>query len=210
MLRLTPSAVTITSGRQRIPATNLSAVRSTQALDPGQATVSGVWASRSDPDISYLMRTTVWKDGAAVRILQQSPRNDIATVLYPPEGMTWTVSDITPREMTVCVPLTGGREPCVRIWAGRSDVTMRRTADGGIRLATSGGHRIELLVTALTAGEPSVGLGLLDPAALIAERNVRAALLWTADPAYVGRVRRLAALGFHAATRFGPYQVMLR
>lgn len=209
VLRLSTSEVMITAEKQRMTASQLSAVRTTQAVDPQQVTVSAVWAGQSRPRVTFLQRVTVWRDGAALRVLQESRGNGIATVLYPPAGMTWTITDTIQRETTVCLSMTGSQEPCVRIWAGQDDVTLKPTADGGLRIATAGGHRIELLVTALTAGEPSVDMALIDPATLIAERNVRAALLWTADPAFLERSRRLEALGFRAAMTSGSYQVML-
>jgi hypothetical protein len=209
VLRLSPGSVAIEVGDRQTTLAQFAPVRSTNASDPQQVSVTGVWASRSGPPITFLQRTTTWESGAALRILQESSKGSIATVLYPPAGQIWTVSDVTDREARVCLPLAGKQEPCVRVWVGPDNVSLRATPDGGLRLEGGRGGRIELLVTALTAGEPSVGLALLYPAALIAERNVRAALLSTVEPSYDERAARLQALGFHSALRSGPYEVLL-
>jgi hypothetical protein len=210
VLRLSPASIAIDAGDRQTTLAAFYPVRAARAVDPQQVSVTGVWSSGSRPRITFLQRTTAFEGGAALRILLESSAGGIATVLYPPTGQAWTVSDDSGREATVCLPLVGIAEPCVRIWAGPDNVSLHPTADGGLRVDARRGQRIELLVTALTAGEPSVGLALLDPATLVDERDVRAALLWTVDPAYAERARRLQELGFRPAMRSGPYQVLLR
>jgi hypothetical protein len=70
--------------------------------------------------------------------------------------------------------------------------------------------QIELLVSAMSAGDASVGLGLLKPAELVEAHDVGAVLLYEPDPAYGSRVRRLAGLGFEERRSFGPYRVLVR
>ena len=84
------------------------------------------------------------------------------------------------------------------------------TENGDLHVATTADGRIDLLMTALTAGKASVGLGLIDPSRVLAERDVRAALLWRFDPSFQDRVSRLEDLGFRTASSIGPYQILLR
>ena len=102
------------------------------------------------------------------------------------------------------------RRPVPEIWVGHPDASLSVTANGDLRVATTGDGRIDLLVTALSAGKASVDLGLLDPSQVLAERNVRAALLWRFDPNFEDRVSRLEDVGFRTASSIGPYQILLR
>ena len=88
----------------------------------------------------------------------------------------------------------------------------RLSGDGesGIRIRNTDAGATDVLVTALTAGDASVGLGLLDPAVVAEKHDVVAALLYKPDPAYTDRMARLAALGFREDRSFGPYGVLIR
>jgi hypothetical protein len=209
LLRLNWAAIQIRTNRDRwVAANQLAPVRAVESENPKEATVTTVWGA-SDRPISFVQRATVWKDGAALGVRLHSPRNGLRATLEPPAGAAWTVSDSTGQEATVCLAPVGGTPPCARIWVG-SGAVLSATATGGMKVTSSDRSRIDLLVTALSAGKASVGLGLLDPESLVAERDVKAALLWRFDPAFGERVRRLAALGFHTAESIGPYQVLLR
>ena len=120
------------------------------------------------------------------------------------------MTDVSATEATVCLPPLGDAPPCARIWVGHPDASLSITATGDLRVTTTTDGRIDLLVTALSAGKASVGLGLLDPAQVLAKRNVRAALLWRFDPNFQDRVSRLEDVGFRTASSIGPYQILLR
>ena len=113
-------------------------------------------------------------------------------------------------EAVACFTELGGTEPCVRIHAAHPNAQLHVTAEGGLLVESGAGSRIDILITALTAGDSSVGLGLLDPAQLVQNYDIGAALLFAADPAYRAREARLEALGFEVARTFGPYRVLIR
>jgi hypothetical protein len=124
--------------------------------------------------------------------------------------MQMTSLDMEGRSAVACFSELGGTAPCVRINAAHPDARLRSTSDGGLRVESGAGSRIDILITALTAGDASVGLGLLDPERLVEDYDVDGALLFAADPAYGAREARLEALGFEVARTFGPYQVLIR
>lgn len=208
-LRLSPAAIEIATRRDSLTAAELTPVRVAQASDPGRVTVTSVWAG-SQPNISLTMSATTWEGGSALRIRLASPRNGLTTVLAPPAGSRWSVEMVSSHEATACLPAVGGQSPCARIWVGQDAASLSLTPAGGLEVSAPTSGRTEVLVTALTAGAASVDLSLVDPVQVVADHNVRAALLWTAEPAHEERVARLEALGFQAAATFGPYQVMLR
>jgi hypothetical protein len=75
---------------------------------------------------------------------------------------------------------------------------------------TTRSDRLDLLLTALTPGDPAVELQHLDPSQIVDAYNLGGALLYAADPAYVSRAARLESLGFTEGPRFGPYRVLVR
>ena len=210
MVRINPAAVEINAGRGQWTAANrLAPVRATRASSTRQATVTTVWQG-SQPRMSLTQRARVWKDGATVGVRIDSPENRMRATLTPPAGSSWSVKDLSANEATICLPMVGDAPPCARVWVGHPDASLSVTANGDLRVATTSDGRIDLLVTALTAGKASVGLGLLDPSQVLAERNVRAALLWRFDPNFEDRVSRLEDVGFRTASSIGPYQILLR
>ena len=100
----------------------------------------------------------------------------------------------------------GRSEPRLRLSVDAGTITT--TKAGGILIST-GGPRLSLQVTDLTAGGATSSLRLLDPERLVADYNVGAAIL-RRDPAYDARRARLELLGFHVAHAEGPYVVMVR
>ncbi|HET7581363.1 MAG TPA: hypothetical protein VFL75_01260 [Candidatus Limnocylindria bacterium] len=209
VLRLNQAAIEIGTGKQRVSAASLSPVRAAPGEDPQSVSLSTIWATQSRPRMTFSERATVWKDGAALGILLQSPGQRLSATLSPPAGSTWTISDAAGNQATACLPPVGNAQPCIGVWVGQSESTLAATEGGGLRVTAPGG-RADVLVTALTAGRASVGMDLISPPRLIAERNVKAALLWMFDPAFNDRVRRLQELGFHVASISGPYEVLLR
>jgi hypothetical protein len=143
-----------------------------------------------------------------MRVTQAAAGAGIVSELTPARGTALVSLKITGRVATACFTDLGGSPPCIRIEATDAGTQLRPSADG--LSVDSGTGRIDLLVTATTAGGASVGLGLLDPAELVDAHDVGAALLWQPDPAYAARLERLVALGFREARAFGAYQVLLR
>lgn len=208
MLRLGSSDTTILTGETANRASELVPVRVVESVSDAQVRLSTVWADRSDT-LSLTQSVTVWRDGATLRLSLHSPGNRILTVLQPAGGLSITSYDWTGRERVVCFTQFGDSQPCLRIWVSQPDATMSQRLDGSLRVATRTSERLDLLVTAITAGEASVGLSLLHPRDLVESRDVGAALLYALDPAYETRAHRLEALGFREAFVAGPYQVLL-
>jgi hypothetical protein len=147
--------------------------------------------------------------GSTMSVTDSSPGYRLTTQLRPPLGMAMTSVLVDGREARICMTLIGDQQPCVRIWVTQADATLTATTQG-ITLATSTSSRLEFYITDLTPGGTSAGLNVLDPARLMAEHNVRAAILVRIDPAYGERSRRLEALGFHELPPVGIYAVLVR
>jgi hypothetical protein len=209
LLRLPWADTTIVGDHATITANRLVPVRVKESASTQQVSVSTVWADRSRT-LSLTQSVTVWRDSAAMRLTQWSPGNQIQLVLRPPRGVAITSFASHGQEANVCFTQFGDSQPCLRIWVSQSDATMSHGSDGVLRVATRDSDRLNLLVTALTAGAPSVGLGLLHPGDLVESRKVGAALLYAADPGYLSRAQRLEAIGFRDAFAAGPYRVLLR
>jgi hypothetical protein len=209
LLRLGPSDTTIVAGDTAVRTNELVPVRAVESVSDTQLSLSTVWADRNDT-LSLTQSVTVWRDGATLRLEQHSPGNRILTVLRPAGNLSITSFDRMGREGTVCFTQFGDSQPCLRIWVSQADATMSQLTDGSLRVATRTSERLDLLLTAITAGEPSVGLALLHPNDLAGARDVGAALLYALDPAYNARAHRLAALGFREAFAVGPYRVLMR
>jgi len=210
MLRINSGAIAVGAGKRQWTTVNgLAPVRATQGSNARLATVTTVW-QQPHQRISFTQRATAWKDGAALGVRRGSPHNRLRATLSPPAGSTWNVTDLSVNEATICLPPIGEAPPCARVWVGHPDASLSMTESGDLRVATTTDGRIDLLVTALSAGKASVGLGLIDPAQVLAERDVRAALLWRFDPSFQDRVSRLEDLGFRMASSIGPYQILLR
>ena len=151
----------------------------------------------------------VWEDSTTIELTEEASQGTLGVELGAPAGMALTSLDAHGREGLACFTEIGGREPCVRIWIGQDDGALAWGPNGGIQISTTASSRIDVHLTAVTPGEPSVGLGLLDPPAIVDERDLGAALLYAPDPAYPARAQRLHDLGFEFARVIGPYRVFL-
>lgn len=205
LLRIQPSAVTVdeTSGAALVP------LRSTELLDERQASMRTVWAIPGAASDTLTQTVTTFIEGTTLRLVQAAPGHRVTTELAPAFGMAITSLEVRGTEAKACFTELAGSNPCVRLRTTAGGGSLLATPDG-IRVTSGGSGRIELLITALTAGNASIGLGILRPDELVATHDVRAALLYEPDPAYAARVRRLAALGFEEAEAFGPYRVLVR
>jgi hypothetical protein len=208
LLRLRPTDTLLMGHGAKTPSSTLAPQRSVEKVSDRQISVSTVW-NDSRGASALTQSVTIWRDGTALRLALLSPENRIATILRP-AGLSITSLATRGHETNVCFTEFAGSQPCVRIWASQPDVTLRPMANGALRIETWRSDRLNLLVTALTTGKASVGLNLLHPDDVIEARNVGAALLYSLDPAYSARARRLERLGFSEAFATGPYRVLLR
>jgi hypothetical protein len=189
---------------------SLRPVRATEIVSDRQAGVRTVWGLDGNPTFSFTQTVTVFEEGTTLRLVQEAPGHRISTDLLPATGMTITSLEVHPDEAIACFTALGGSEPCIRLRTSDGKGVLAAGGDGGVRVSTDWDGQIELLITALTPGEASIGLGVLRPAELVETYEVGAVLLHEPDPAFGQRLRRLEALGFSESRAFGPYRVLLR
>jgi hypothetical protein len=209
LLSLPWAETTIVGDHATVRANQLVPVRVKESASGQQVSLGTVWSDRTGT-LSLSQSVTVWRDSAALRLTHWSPGNRIQMVLRPPLGVAITSFTQRGQEATVCFTQFGDSQPCLRIWLSQTDATMSHGRDGALQIATKDSDRLDVLVTALSAGSPSVGLGLLRPSTLVESREVGAALLYAPDQGYASRAHRLEALGFREAFAAGPYRVLLR
>lgn len=210
VLRLPPRATRIGAEGGAIRADALVPVRAAYSTTDRQASVGTVYQHAGSDAFVFTQTVTTYVEGTTVRILQRSPDRSLTTELTPAFGMAITSLDINGSEAVACFTELGGTAPCVRIYAAHPGARLQATPGGGLRTRSDATGTVDLLITALTAGDASIGLGLLEPAQLVDDHDVGAALLFAADPSYPARLARLEALGFEEARAFGPYRVLLR
>jgi len=211
LLRLAPSATRVFSVDGEASAAELTAVDVRREWTERVASIRTDWQGVAGTTPVTLVRTVrLWQDGATLRLADLTSGVGLESVLSPPQGMSFTLIDITGREARVCFTRIGVQDPCLRIFAVQADAVIEPTTGGGLRIRTVGSSRLDVLVTALTGSGPSVGLGVLDPAGLVATHQVGAALMVATDPSFAFRRERLEALGFHVMHTSGPYAVLVR
>ena len=210
MLRMTPEATTLSAAGTSITAEDLEPAGTTRRLSERQAQVIARWAGPAGT-VAYSQTVIAWQDGSTIRVVLRAPGHQLSTVLGISTGLaiTSTATDPEDSSLVACFTRIGFAEPCVRIRATQDDAQVT-SADGSIEIRTTRSDRIDLLLTALTPGDPAVALQLLDPRQIVESYDVGAALLYAADPAYVSRVARLESLGFREGPQFGPYRVLTR
>jgi hypothetical protein len=165
--------------------------------------------ARGSATVSFSRTVALLSNGSTLTLTADSPGHLIQTVLRPASGIALTSLLVAGREAEACFTLIGDRQPCVRIWSGEPDAVLQAT-DAGLAVRTTTSTRLELYVTDLTPGDASVGLKIIDPATLLAQRDVRGAILVQTDPAFDGRRTRLESLGFELKQSVGLYAVFIR
>ena len=205
LLRLRPADVRVAHVR----AYSLIPLRATHISRADQAALRTVWGMSGRPDFSFTQTTTVFEDGTTLRFRAEATSRHLTTILAPSEGIKLTSLAISADRATACFTARAGSSPCLRFHVADGG-RLSDDGNGGIKIRGNSTGVIDVLVTALTAGDASVGLGLLDPVQVAAEHDVRAAVLYASDPAYIGRLARLEVLGFREQKRFGPYAVLIR
>jgi hypothetical protein len=208
VLRIPAAATELLAADVAVAAADLAPVDVTSTSTDATTSLQTRWGADAQPSLAQ--RLTAWRDGSALSLVQQADGYRLATRLLPVGGMAITSLEMEAGEAVACFTEIGNAAPCVRIHVSQADATLSATSDGGILIATRQSGRLDLQITALTAGDPSVPLGLLHPSQLADAYRIGAALLNATDPAYRERATRLAAIGFVEAASFGPYRVLLR
>jgi len=162
--------------------------------------------SRGAESASFSRTVTVTDEASTMSVVDNAPGYRIESVLRPAAGMAFTSVSIDGRTARLCLARIGEQEPCVELWASEPDAQLRSTSQG-IAIQTTTSTQLSLYLTDLTAGGDSVGLGLIDPAAVVARHDVKAAILLATDPAFGDRRARLEAVGLQLVRQIGPYAV---
>lgn len=179
-------------------------------LTTAAASMTTAWGQvRGAATVSFTRTIGLLDSGSTLTLTDDSPGHQVQTLLRPAPGVAITSLLVQGREAQACFTAIGDRQPCVRIWSAEPDSVLEAT-DAGLAVHTTSSTRLQLLITDLTPGGASVGLNVLDPATLVADHDVRAAILVQTDPAFDGREKRLEALGFRMARSIGLYAVLLR
>src|SRR6185437_8796592 len=162
--------------------------------------------SRGADTASFSRTFTVVDEGSTMSIVDNAPGYRIESLLRPAAGMAFTSVSIDGRSARLCLARVGEQEPCVGLLASEPDAQLRSTSQGIVAQTTTS-TQLSLYLTDLTPAGGSVGLGLIDPAAVLASHDVKAAILLAIDPAFDDRRARLEAVGLHLVRQIGPYAV---
>ncbi|HTK44067.1 MAG TPA: hypothetical protein VL749_01780 [Patescibacteria group bacterium] len=175
--------------------------------DATSATYRTRWEqSRGAESASFSRTVTVVDQASTMSIVDNAPGYRIESLLRPAPGMSFTSVSIDGRKARLCTARLGEEQPCLELWASEPDAQLRSTSQG-IAVQTTTSTQLSLYLTDLTAGGDSVGLGLIDPASVIARHDVEAAILLATDPAFDDRRMRLEAVGLQLVRQIGPYAV---
>jgi hypothetical protein len=185
-------------------------VEAEQSIGPSSATYVTRWEQSHGARSAAFSRTvTVLAGGSTMSIVDNAPGYRIQSLLRPAYGVTFTSVGLDGREARLCLPRVGEQEPCIDLWASEPDAQLRSTPDG-IVAETTTSTQLSLYLTDITAGGSSVSLGVIDPAAVAARHDLKAAILLASDPVFLSRRARLEALGFGIVSQIGPYAVFQR
>jgi hypothetical protein len=146
--------------------------------------------SRGAASASFTRTVTVLDDGSTISVIDNAPEYAIEETLRPAPGMRFTSVAIDGRKARLCLTRIGEQEPCLQVWASEPDAELRSTSRGLV-VRTTASTQLSLYLTDLTAGGESVGLGLIDPSAVVQRYDIKAAILLATDPAFDDRRLRL-------------------
>jgi hypothetical protein len=178
------------------------------SLERRDATYQTRWGQTRGAESATFTRTvTVVDEGSTMSVVDNAPGYRIESLLRPAAGMGFTSVSIDGRSARLCLPKVGEQEPCLGLLASEPDAQLRSTSQGLV-VQTTTSTQLSLYLTDLTSGGDSVGLGLIDPAAVLASHDVKAAILLAIDPAFDDRRVRLEELGLHLVRQIGPYAVL--
>jgi hypothetical protein len=210
LLRIPPSATQITGHGDTVTAAGLVPLRARQRVTELAARSTTVWGRVDDPQFTFTQAVTAFRDGTTLRLTQTAPGHRLAIDLLPILGMEVTALQLDVDEATLCFTQLGASSPCLGVRVAEPGASLAANNDGGLHVTSGTSGRLDVLVTALSAGDAANGLELLEPAEVVERYDVGAALLFAGDPAYASRARRLESLGFTEGPLFGPYRVLLR
>jgi hypothetical protein len=194
-------------GTSRTVSAEAGPVGTDGSQDATSATYRTLWEqSRGAESASFSRTVSVADQASTMSVIDNAPGYRIESVLRPAPGLAFTSVSIDGREARLCVARIGEQEPCLELWASEPDAQLRSTSQG-IAVETTTSTQLSLYLTDLTAGGDSVGLGLVDPGAVVARHDVKAAILLATDPAFDDRRTRLEALGLQLVRQIGPYAV---
>jgi hypothetical protein len=183
---------------------------STTTVGPAQATYETAWRQQAGAASASFSRTiTALDQGSTLAMVDSSPGYTIQSVLRPASGMAFTSATIEGQSARICLSAVGAAEPCLQLYVSQPDAAWQVTS-AGLSVHTTVSTQLSLYLTDLTGGAASVGLAVIDPAAAVAQHDVKAAILLDIDPAYGDRRSRLQALGFEVVQEIGPYAVLRR
>jgi hypothetical protein len=209
ILRMPATGTQVAVGEAMLTGVSLAPVRATQRTTDREASIRTVWGMSGDPAFSFTQTVTAYRDGTTMRVSHSSPGHALAMELEAASGMAITSLVTSGSEAVACFTALGGTAPCVRINASQPGALVTSTPDG-LRITSGGADSLDVLITALTAGDAAIGHAVLDPERIASSYGVGAALLRGDDPAYDVRRDRLGRIGFEEVAAFGPYRVLAR
>lgn len=193
---------------------NARPVATNQSLTADEAGITTVWKGNELHGPLTLTETTVLRaDSGGFELIEQAtaeqPFGGIEVQLRPLRLAASSTITSDGQAADLYFPLTGLEEPHLRIEVVGGNGLISQGDDGRLT-ARSATDRVHLRVTALTAGEGTSPVQILDPAQLIDLYNVAAVLLVQWDPAFAAREQRMEALGYRLGLSAGAYALMVR
>lgn len=208
LLQASRADIALRSDEGVTPASRLTPGGSDSTAGSSQVSVTSRWHADNGSGVTLAETMRAWQGGTTFDLVDQATNASVSKTLRAAAGTAFTTVAASGREARVCFATIGEDEPCLRIWAAQPDAAFTSTPNSlTVRTAS---QRLELHVTALTAGAPSVGLAYLDPASLVDEHGIGAALFYAPDPSTEARMQRLRSLGFDRELRFGSYVALIR
>ena len=193
---------------------NARPVSTNRSLTVTEAGVTTVWKGNELHGPLTLTETTVVRaDSQGFELIEQATAEQafggIELQLRPLRLAAAANVTSDGRAADLTFPQTGLEEPHVRIEVvgGNGFIALGEDGRLTVRSATD---RVHIRVTAMTAGEGTSPVQILDPAQLLDAYDVAAVLLVQWDPAFAARERRMEDLGYRVGLSAGAYAVMVR
>ena len=187
------------------------------ALDDGvtgdEAFVTTGWTRGAGEGAMRLNETTL-VDGAThtfeliEEVAGKQPIGGIELRLWPLVGTAAASIDSTGAGADLHFRQVGLEEPHLRIDVIGGSGLLALGPDG-VLVVRSETNQVHLKVTALTVGEGTADVQVLDPAKLIQTYDVAAVVLVKYDPSFETRMRRMEDLGYRQALDAGAYALLV-
>jgi hypothetical protein len=216
LLASVPSGTTVqgTDGSTLATLANLQLSSASLDVRGDDAVSQTVWSGERKGSTLELHRTaTLHRSSSTLEISMAVPDSvasqSLAMALNPGGDTPLDRAELRNDEANLWYRPLGSSAPHLRVVVSGTNAGILQRPNGQL-VAHADGRSLRVLITDLTAADfPSVGLQALDPAQLVTQYDVRAALLQR-GPAAAARERRLAGLGFHVAATSGAYDLLLR